>query len=162
MQRLLGVRPYALSTLENYCREFDWQRRVQEFDASVAISLQESEVDSVTAMHRRQAQAGALAQRVALEGNEAYEGEQVLPRAEGSNALGGLLGRGAKLERLARGEATERPEIVVSVLTHIIEGVAAVFVRVNILQDSDQRAALFAREADHIVDAEIAKLVPPG
>ena len=42
MQVLLGVKPYALSTLENYSREFDWQRRVQGFDANRDLYVEAS------------------------------------------------------------------------------------------------------------------------
>ena len=162
MQVLLGVKPYALSTLENYSREFDWQRRVQEFDANAAASLEDDAVAAAATMRQRQAQAGALAQQIAMEGLEAFESDPALLQEEGVTALSLLLERGAKLERLARGEVTERNETVTSALHAIVEGISAVFVRVNILPDPDHRAALFGREADRIVNAEIGKLALPG
>ena len=47
-----------------------------------------------------------------------------------------------------------------TVLSHIINGIASAFERVNDMPDPDQRAALFATEADRIVDAEISKITP--
>ena len=161
-QTMLGQTPLSMSTLKAYSVDFDWQTRVAAFDRQVraAHEASDDQVNQVVAMNRRQAQAGEIAQTLAVQGLAQYRNQPDLLRDQGVNALGGLMERGAKLERLARGAATERPEVMTTVLSHIINGIASAFERVNGMPDADQRAALFATEADRIVDAEIASINP--
>ena len=162
MQVLLGVmKPYALSTLESYSREFDWQRRVQDFDAKAAAAAAASLEEDAVVMHQRQAQAGALAQQIAVAGLEAFESDPALLQEEGVAALSLLLERGAKLERLARGAATDRPEVVGDVMRSMIVAMIDLFTTVNDLDDRVERAQKFATEADAIVDAQVARLALP-
>jgi len=151
-----------MSTLKAYSVDFEWQTRAAAFDRQVraAHEASDDQVNQVVAMNRRQAQAGEIAQTLAVQGLAQYRNQPDLLRDQGVNALGGLMERGAKLERLARGAATERPEVMTTVLSHIINGIASAFERVNGMPDPDQRAALFATEADRIVDAEIRKITP--
>jgi len=151
-----------MSTLKAYSVDFEWQTRAAAFERQVraAHEASDDQVNQVVAMNRRQAQAGEIAQTLAVQGLAQYRNQPDLLRDQGVNALGGLMERGAKLERLARGAATERPEVMTTVLSHIINGIASAFERVNDMPDPDQRAALFATEADRIVDAEISKITP--
>ena len=161
-QTMLGHRPVGMSTLKAYSVDFEWQTRAAAFDRQVraAHEASDDQVNQVGAMNRRQAQAGEIAQTLAVQGLAQYRNQPDLLRDQGVNALGGLMERGAKLERLARGAATERPEVMTDVLSHIINGIANLFERVNQMPDPDHRAALFATEADRIVDAEIASINP--
>jgi len=161
-QTMLGQTPLGMSTLKAYSVDFEWQTRAAAFDRQVraAHEASDDQVNQVVAMNRRQAQAGEIAQTLAVQGLAQYRNQPDLLRDQGVNALGGLMERGAKLERLARGAATERPEVMTTVLSHIINGIASAFERVNDMPDPDQRAALFATEADRIVDAEISKITP--
>ena len=161
-QTMLGQTPLSMSTLKSYSVDFDWQKRAAAFDAQVVAAHRagDNTVGDVVAMNRRQARTGEIAQTLALQGLAQYRTQPDLLRDQGVTALSGLMERGAKVERLARGAATERPEIMTGLLSHIINGIANVFERVNDMPDPDQRAALFATEADRIVDAEISKITP--
>jgi len=59
---------------------------------------------------------------------------------------------GVDVERLARGQATTRAELTVQMLDPIIRELVALFVEVNVIEDPDTRATVWATKADAIVE----------
>ena len=95
----------ALSTLEKYSVQFDWQRRAAAFDRRVMERVQADTEDAVSAMNRRQANVGAMMQALGARG--LGDMNEIDLRSAGVVALATLISQGAKVERLARGEVTE-------------------------------------------------------
>ncbi len=162
-QTMLGQTPLGMSTLKAYSVDFDWQTRAAAFDRQVraAHEASDDQVNQVVAMNLRQARTGEIAQTLAVQGLAQYRNQPDLLRDQGVNALGGLMERGAKLERLARGAATDRPEVVGDVMRNMIVSMIDLFNTVNDLDDRAERAQKFATEADAIVDAQVERLALP-
>jgi hypothetical protein len=58
---------------------------------------------------------------------------------------------GSKIERLARGEATDRHELTVQIVEPLVRQIVALFEQVNVLVDENARARQFAIGADSII-----------
>ena len=59
---------------------------------------------------------------------------------------------GVDIERLARGQATTGAELSVQMLDPLIRELVALFAEVNVIEDPDTRASVWATKADAIVE----------
>ena len=59
---------------------------------------------------------------------------------------------GTDIERLAWGQATTRAELTVQMLDPITRELVALFAEVNIIEDPDTRATVWADKADGILE----------
>jgi hypothetical protein len=100
-----GKSPSVRSLFE-WSRTFGWQRRIDDFERKARVVEDEARLKAVREMQDRQAREGVLLQSKGAEWLSNVDDERPTPEA----AIRAIV-EGAKLERLARGEATERTDI---------------------------------------------------
>jgi len=99
-------RRYGLRTLEEWSRQFHWQQRVDEFEREARLAEDRARVVAIREMSDRQAREALLLQQKGAEWLLQVEDERITPEA----AIRAIV-EGARLERLARGEPTDRQAI---------------------------------------------------
>ena len=97
----------SLRTLYEWSRQLHWQERVSDLEREARQAEDAARVAAIREMHDRQAREGLLLQQRGTEWLAELGNEDASPEA----AIRAIT-EGAKLERLARGEATERTESV--------------------------------------------------
>ena len=97
----------SLRTLCEWSRQFHWQDRISDLESEARQAADAARVAAIREMHDRQAREGLLLQQRGTEWLGELKSEDASPEA----AIRAIT-EGAKLERLARGEATERTESV--------------------------------------------------
>ncbi len=100
-----GTAP-ALRTLYQWSSKYHWQDRVADLERQARAADDEVRIQAIREMQERQAKEGLLLQQRGAQWLAQIDDEQASPEA----AIRAVI-EGARLERLARGEATERTEI---------------------------------------------------
>ena len=95
----------ALRTLWEWSRQLQWQQRLVDLERQARDAEDAARVAAIREMHERQAKEGLLLQQKGT----AWLTELSAAEASAEAAIRAVT-EGAKLERLARGEATERTE----------------------------------------------------
>ena len=102
-----------LSAISSLSTKFNWQSRVSKWDAHLDLISQQSEIDEIIAMKKRQISLALKAQRVAEQGLE-----KLIRQVEENDFsqirtmdLSKLLDTGCRLERLNRNEPEQNLEI---------------------------------------------------
>ena len=96
----------SLRTLYEWSRKYHWQDRIADLERQARIAEDEARIAAIREMQERQAKEGLLLQQRGTQWLAQISDEKATPEA----AIRAVV-EGAKLERLARGEATERTEI---------------------------------------------------
>jgi hypothetical protein len=96
----------GLRTLYEWSRRYHWQARIAELEREARRAADEQRIAALREMYERQAKEGLLLQQVGAEWLAGLPGEQ----ASADAAIRAIV-EGAKLERLARGEPSERDEV---------------------------------------------------
>jgi len=150
----------SLKTLERYSAEYNWQSRILEraarHEAADFVAIQD-QVDQMTQDHIRVFQdIGALV-TAGIKHWQSKIDERV------AAGMGGLdmdltdIGRLADLyqkgERLARGLATSKAEVIVEVLPPLVKDIFAVFLAVNVITN-DPPELVKKRQAEFITRAD--------
>ena len=153
LKLLAGIgQKISFNTLKRYSADFHWQDRLLEVDARVQAEREKQAAIQIDDMNKRQAQLGMAMQSLgALSFKSALESRKPLKAVDAAT----VTTQGAKLERLARGEVTERREVEVQVYNTVVREIVALFVRVNIIPDSEERKREFAVGADRIIEARL-------
>ncbi len=118
----------TLRTLFEWSRRYRWQHRIAGLERQARRAEDEARVRALGDMYERQAKEGLLLQQRGTEWLAAMEGADATAEA----AIRAVV-EGARLERVARGEPTERQEI------QNVEG-------------NERLAALTDEEVDHLVE----------
>ena len=107
LQELLSKQGKAPTerTLFEWSRALNWQMRIDEFEATARIAEDEVRIKAVREMQERQAREALLLQQQGMEWLGSIDPGEPSP----DSAIRAIT-EGAKLERLARGEVTERTE----------------------------------------------------
>lgn len=150
----LGIN-ISFGTLKRYSTRFGWQERAAELSATAADRQDELSLREVIEMNERQAQLGRTLQGAAASGLQALLRDHERIADVPPSGIARLAEIGARLERLALGEATERQDVLVVVWNVVVREVVALFQDTNELPDPDERAAVFARGVDGIVDRHL-------
>ena len=95
----------SVRTLYEWSRSFHWQYRLDDLERKARTADEEVRIKAIREMQERQAKAALLLQQ---KGAEWISRLEDVPSAEA--AIRAIV-EGAKLERLARGETTEKVEI---------------------------------------------------
>jgi hypothetical protein len=106
----------SLRTLYEWSSRFHWQSRIAQLEQQARVAEDETRVAAIREMHERQAKAGLFLQQKGMEWMVAMGEEVATPEA----AVRAIV-EGAKLERLARGEVTDRPEVKGEFTTRLSE-----------------------------------------
>ena len=92
-------------TIYTWSSRYHWQDRIQDLERRAWLAEDEARIEMVHEMQERQAREALLLQQKGAEWIAGVTGDEASPEA----AIRAIV-EGAKLERLARGEATERTE----------------------------------------------------
>jgi len=96
----------SLRTLYEWSRRYHWQYRIAELEHQARVAEDEGRLTAIKEMYERQAKEGVYLQQKGVAWLEAVDVEVVSPEA----ALRAIV-EGAKLERISRGEPTDRQEV---------------------------------------------------
>ena len=103
----LGLkRAPSLRSLYRWSSELDWQDRLRDLEREARQRDAEQLVQSLREMNERQAREGMLLQQRGVQRLQSLEDEELTP-SESIRAVS----EGARLERLARGDVTDRTQI---------------------------------------------------
>jgi hypothetical protein len=145
----------TLNTLKNYSVRFDWQLRLRTAHESAQAQKQQQDTATLISMNERQAGLGELSQRLAAH-YLTQTFSQVLADPSSvqgtSQDIARLIDAGSRLERLARGEVTNRTEARVQAYSVMVAQISEVFINVakvyNLPPDAVED---FTRGADAVV-----------
>jgi transposase-like protein len=93
-------------TLYEWSRQFRWQMRIDDIEREARRVESEEQIEAIREMRERQSREALLLQQKGTEWIANIEHDAASPEA----AIRAIV-EGAKLERLARGEVTERTEL---------------------------------------------------
>ena len=145
----------TLNTLKNYSARHDWQLRLRNAEESAQAQKQEQDTAMLITMNERQAGLGELSQRLAAHYlTQTFNQVLADPTAvQGtSQDIARLMEAGSRLERLARGEVTNRTEARVQAYSVMVSQIAQVFINVARVYDLPPDAIEdFTRGADAVV-----------
>jgi hypothetical protein len=145
----------TLNTLKNYSARHEWQQRLQAASTSAQAQKQEKDTATLISMNERQAGLGELSQRLAAHYlTQTFSQVLADPSAvQGtSQDIARLMEAGSRLERLARGEVTNRTEARVQAYSVMVSQISEVFVNVARVYDLPPDAVEdFTRGADAVV-----------
>jgi hypothetical protein len=130
--------------------EFGWQNRILEVDAKLKDEREKAKFAKIEAMNDRQAQDARNLQAIARAGmtglvQQMRETGQLEMQPQD---IATLLEKGARLERLALGEATDRLEAISVTYNIMLLGFVELFKEVNLIKDAEQRMRTFALRID--------------
>lgn len=154
-----GLKPRTRSTLAQWSSRFEWQRKLAEREDLDRQAREDARTVQLQRMNERQAFLGATMQTIAADAMQALRKKA---SELGASEVATLVREGTKVERLARGAATERAEIAVSIWTTVIHEIVGAFARVNELPDPEVRKAEFADLCDGIIEKNVAVLAAGG
>lgn len=152
----------TLNTLKNYSARYGWQQRLRTAEEAAQAQLdEERDAERLLGMNERQANYGELAQRLAGH----YLGEIFARVRVDPTAVRGtptditrLLAEGSRMERLARGEVTNRTEARVQAYGVMVRQITEVFINVAKAYDlSPDAVEDFVRGADQLVAGALAE-----
>lgn len=167
--RGIGVE-ITLKTLERYSSQYNWQARILERAArheSADFQDVQDQVDQMTAEHVRTFQdIGALVTAGIRKYKKQIE-DQVAAGLDGSldidlATLGKLATTYQYGERLARGLATSKAEVIVEVLPPLVKDMFAVFLAVNVITNDPpelvrKRESEFITRGDQVLNTYYGK-----
>lgn len=153
----------ALSTFTRWSVEHGWQNRILEVDSKLQATREASHFAKIQVMNERQAQDARNLQAL---GRAGMTGLVNIMKQTGQLELGPqdivtLIREGAKLERLALGEVTDRTEMIVLVYNVMLLGVVEIFKEANLIRDPEERVRMFAQRVDEFRDRKLLILTSP-
>ena len=153
-----------MSTFKRWSVDFGWQNKVLELDSQAKEQRDAQRLVKITEMNERQAQDFRNAQTLARAGMSSLANElKRTGRLDLSpQDIMALLEKGAKGERLAMGEATERFEAMIYVYNVMVLAVLAVFKEINPLKDEIQRFRAFTTNVDELRHTKLIDYVEPA
>lgn len=144
-----------VNTLKNYSAKYEWQQRVAVIDAKARLGADVVRAAALAQRRQEQAALGRELQHIAAGALQALmeRGTPLTP-----SDIARLADVGTKIERLAMGEATSRIDVVENTLRDIIMEIVALFLRVNVYSDQDDRNREFGAGADAIIGRHVPLL----
>lgn len=153
--RLIGVK-ISLKRIEQWSAEFHWQERLLRYQAELERRRVTEGVDALEEMDNRHIQLNKALGSLAAAGISHYQEMITDAQAKGKRGLNmdisdiiGLISQAQRGERLARGLATSKAEVIVEVLPPLVKDLYAVFLAVNVLTN-DPPEMVQKREAEYI------------
>jgi len=141
-----------INTFKNYSVDFNWQQKLIEMDAKLREAREQKQIARIEEMNERQALDFRNAQALARAGMSliARDFKDSGKLDMSPQDIMTWLEKGAKGERLAMGEATERFEAMLYVYNAMILAVAHIFSDVNVLKDERERDRQFRLKVDEL------------
>ena len=151
-------------TLERWSARFDWQSRLLKFQAEAEKKRALDGVDALAEMNSRHIRLNQALGNLAAAGINRFQ--DILQRSQQNGRRGSLvmdygdiislISQSQRGERLARGQATSRAEVIVEVLSPVVKEIMAVFLAVNVItsdppETQERRQAEFIKRADAVL-----------
>jgi len=144
----------TLASLKHYSTHYDWQLRLEETTAHLqAHTTTERAASTIIKMNDSQAKLGTAFQALARQNiikNLIPNFTTLTPRDTAY-----LADVGVKLERLARGEATTRQEVVNSLVSPMVFNIINLYQQVNMIDDVERRQQEFALGCQAILEQTV-------
>lgn len=155
----LGLK-ISLNTLKNYSSWFSWQQELLKRDAIMQQKRKAQTANIVEVMNRRQADLGSAYQSIAAGGIKNYldalKGNEPLKISPLVSAQIAQIGQ--KMERLARGEVTDRKEAIQQINDIWVLVVSQTFLAVNDYADPRVRKEEFAIRMEQFLNEQKVQL----
>jgi hypothetical protein len=160
--RSMGVK-VSDKTLERWSSRYGWQERLLQYQAELEKRRALEGVDALEDMDRRHIQLNQALGSLAAAGIKHYQGVIKEAQAKGKKGIKldiseivGLVGQAQRGERLARGLATSKAEVIVEVVAPLVKEIMAVFLAVNVITNDpaeivSKRQAEFIKRGDSIL-----------
>jgi len=150
----------SLKTIERWSASFHWQERLLQYQAEIERKRALEGVEALEDMDKRHVQLNQALGSLAAAGISHYQDLIAKAQAEGKrglkldiNEIVGLIGQSQRGERLARGLATSKAEVIVEILPPLVKDIFAVFLAVNVITN-DPPEMVRKREAEFITRAD--------
>jgi hypothetical protein len=120
----------SLTSLKGYSGTYDWQGRIREAEAATRQQADIHRLQTLEAMNEKQAFLGEMAQRLSAKGiADTFDRLSLDPTSVQltPSDIARLMTEGSKLERLARGEVTDRTEARIHAYTVVVDQIVQVF-----------------------------------
>ena len=151
----LGLKLH-LNTYKGYSADFNWQRKVLERSVAERAEREKDTLGQVDKMNQEHINVHRGLMGIAVAGINYYQTQLEQKRTAGLPASLKLsvedivrLVRQAQVgERLARGQATSRAEVVVEVISTFVQEFALIFKAVNDIADPAEREREYIRQFD--------------
>ena len=129
------------NTLERYSKVYEWQRQILELDNKASEAREIAVLEEVKAMNSRHALLGqALTSIAGSELQKFAEKRRNTKLPLGVYEITQLFKSGQFGERLARGQATSRTDVMVELIGTFVKEFAAIFLSVNDIGPEEGRA----------------------
>lgn len=150
----------SLKTIERWSSKFHWQERLLQYQAEIERRRALEGVEALEDMDKRHIQLNQALGSLAAAGITHYQDLIANAKAEGKHGLTldiheiiGLIGQAQRGERLARGLATSKAEVIIEVLTPLVKDILAVFLAVNVITN-DPPEMVRKRQSEFITRAD--------
>jgi len=164
-------------TLERWSARFDWQARLLKYQAEAEKARALDGVDALADMNTRHIRLNQALANLAAAGINRFQ--EMLQRSQTGGRRGSLImdygdiisliSQSQRGERLARGQATSKAEVIIEVLSPVVKEIMAVFLAVNVIssdppETQERRQVEFIKRADAVLSSyyEPARLKQGG
>ena len=158
----------SLKTIERWSAKFHWQERLLQYQAEVERRRALEGVEALEDMDKRHIQLNQALGSLAAAGITHYQNLIANAQAEGKRGLTldiheiiGLIGQAQRGERLARGLATSKAEVIIEVLPPLVKDIFAVFLAVNVITN-DPPELVRKRQSEFITRADAVMVLYYG
>jgi hypothetical protein len=166
----VGLRGCALNTLKRYSVMFDWQRRLLELTVRLREERETDTLQQIDKMNEQHIKVNQGLLSLGVAGIQYYQQEIQRKQAQGLPAnfkfniqdIVRLVAQAQTGERLARGQATSRSEVMVEVIGTFVHEFALVFIAVNDIADPVERKREYIRRTDEMLREYYSNLTGPA
>lgn len=156
--RQIGVRA-SEKTLLYYSKNFHWQERILELDNQAEEQRKRDNINQVNEMNTIHAQYSRAFLGLFGAGMRGFNQILQSKRDRGEQAtldisiqdMARILETSQKTERLARGEATSRSEVLVETISFFVREFAQIFLGVNSIPDEDERRTVYIQRCNDMI-----------
>jgi hypothetical protein len=166
----LGLRGCSLNTLKRYSVAGDWQRRVLELTVKAREEREADSLKQVEDMNKAHINAHRALMGLALAGINKRQDELRKTQEAGKGAMldidyrdiVAMLRQAQVGERLARGEATSRTEVLIEVISTFVNEFALIFKAVNQFLTPEEREREYVRRFDEMLREYYSQITAPA
>ena len=166
----VGLRGASVHTLQRYSVMFDWQRRLLEFTVKLREEREQDTLHQIDKMNEQHIKVNQGLLSLAVAGIQYHQQQLERNRAAGLPAnlkleisdIVRLVAQAQTGERLARGQATSRSEVMVEVIGTFVHEFALIFLAVNDITDAAERKREYIRQSDEMLRGYYSSLTGPA
>ena len=165
----VGLRGASVHTLQRYSIMFDWQRRLLELTVKLREEREQDALRQIDHMNEQHIQVNQGLLSLAVAGIRYHQQTLERNKAAGLPAnlrlnitdIVRLVNQAQMGERLARGQATSRSEVMVEVIGTFVHEFALIFMAVNEIADPAERKRDYIRRSDEMLREYYSRLTGP-